>query len=305
MSVWKSEVAVESDLDLAITLSSEEYRNTSPTGVLMEPYIQRTFVVRANKKREERKRGGTGAVRVREGYLREDGLLMTMSDTVLGASIPPSSLKPRYYVCPDANALHCYLDLFDEAEFASCFRGKGGHAGHCALLLLYSQLSQLTGAAGAMSIRQERRLVQLARSLPGTLIFFDKFCPEMHMAKQHHEANASPESKNSASSADPMGLMEMEGACWWCAERLSKEGTPLGRPQVMSQHDGNNSAKSRVGTTVVILSDDPRYAKRGLGAPGKIGGVGGSMDEGGNGLGVVKAVDCEGFVDLFCEGSGK
>lgn len=77
------------------------------------------------------------------------------------------------YLCPSADFLHCYLELFDRPEIQGCFRdtdGKGignatrelsGGGGAYRLLLLYSELCKLTGASGAMSMRQERRLMQV------------------------------------------------------------------------------------------------------------------------------------------------
>lgn len=89
--------------------------------------------------------------------------------------------KARHYICPTADFLHCYLELFDRPSFQACFQDGLDNAtsisstasgvasrqteerGDCCLLLLHSELSKLTGAAGALSIRQERRLVQVTR----------------------------------------------------------------------------------------------------------------------------------------------
>lgn len=156
-----------------------------------------------------------GAVRIRETYLRRDGLLVSMRDTLLGEgggegelgaeaaggeSAPIGVRGPgwggrnggggrRHYVCPTADFLHCYLELFGRPSVAACFRRGGGGSpvdaagtsapraqaaaagdgdgggeeggGGCSLLLLHSELSKLTGAAGALSMRQERHLAQV------------------------------------------------------------------------------------------------------------------------------------------------
>lgn len=67
------------------------------------------------------------------------------------------------YVCPTAEFLHCYLELFSRPEIAACFEapGSSNFTGPCRLLLLHSELAKLTGAAGALSIRQERQLIQV------------------------------------------------------------------------------------------------------------------------------------------------
>lgn len=88
----------------------------------------------------------------------------------------PAKHRRATYVCPSADFLHCYLELFDRLEFDRCFRdgydssntdggggGCGQEGGRCTLLLLYSELSKLTGSSGALSIRRERRLMQVWR----------------------------------------------------------------------------------------------------------------------------------------------
>lgn len=98
---------------------------------------------------------------------------ISIQTPILGAlrSILTSSAmasKGRCYVCPTAEFLHCYLELFDRPEIAACFgaSGSGTLTGSCRLLLLHSELAKLTGAAGALSIRQERQLVQVRDERP-------------------------------------------------------------------------------------------------------------------------------------------
>lgn len=149
-----------------------------------------------------------GAVRIRETYLRGDQLLVSMKDTLLGeGSVREGKGEPprnegwernqtggNYcYVCPTADFLQCYLELFDRPDLTACFRhgdsaemtasaagvgkfgseepggavgGSGSGEGRegaaaCSLLLLHSELSKLTGATGALSMKQERRLAQV------------------------------------------------------------------------------------------------------------------------------------------------
>ncbi len=186
------------------------------------------------------RRGGMGAVRIRETYLRRDGLLVNMRDTLLGeggggegereaetagGESAPTGARGcgwagrnggggrRRYVCPTADFLHCYLELFGRPSFAACFRrGTGGGSqvdaagtsapqaepaaaagdgggeeggGGCSLLLLHSELSKLTGAAGALSMRQERNLAQvMAAAADGGLFPGDSgVCPNQPLCQ--------------------------------------------------------------------------------------------------------------------------
>lgn len=139
-------------------------------------------------------------MRIRETYLRGDHLLVRMEDTLLGEGRGGQAAPPRNegkaegrettvptrnhadgdgkscYVCPTADFLQCYLELFDRPNFTACFRHAGGGSEAagvgefgakgleeptCSLLLLHSELSKLTGATGALSMKQERRLAQV------------------------------------------------------------------------------------------------------------------------------------------------
>lgn len=48
--------------------------------------------------------------------------------------------------------------------------GGGREAQRCSLLLLYSELTKLTGASGAMSMGQERKLSQVSVSCDAVLV---------------------------------------------------------------------------------------------------------------------------------------
>lgn len=147
-------------------------------------------------------------MRIRETYLRGDRLLVSMKDTLLGKGggeegegcsfqatgggedSRKHNKRRCSYVCPTADFLQCYLELFDRPNFAACFQRDGGSGGAaaagttnaahppaagaigggvsgqerpppCGLLLLHSELSKLTGATGALSMKQERRLSQV------------------------------------------------------------------------------------------------------------------------------------------------
>ncbi|CAM9283337.1 unnamed protein product, partial [Ectocarpus sp. 12 AP-2014] len=155
-------------------------------------------------------------------------------------------------------------------NFAACFQRDGGSGGaaagttnaahppaadaigggvrgqerppSCCLLLLHSELSKLTGATGALSMKQERRLSQLARSLPGTMVFFDKFCPDLHGASAAATAGTTDpgergppevgEGGNTSVLSPPDALRpptpavhasstsSVLAACQWCSEKL-------------------------------------------------------------------------------------
>ncbi|CAM9697488.1 unnamed protein product [Pylaiella littoralis] len=258
----------------------------SHASLLLGAAVSRGFVVRSGK--QGARRGGMGAVRIRETYLRGDRLLISMRDTLLGeeggggggegagpSQRPTRTVgsedsrwqekregqrRCRSYVCPTADFLQCYLELFDRPSFAACFqRGGGGGGGGggaeegrgCNLLLLHSELSKLTGATGALSMKQERRLAQIARALPGTLVFFDKFCPDLHGATttaaaaaaagphvdgrttsdgregdvRHPSPPTSPPSKHlafssSSSSSSCFSCSSVLAACRWCSAEL-------------------------------------------------------------------------------------
>ncbi|CAM9489850.1 unnamed protein product, partial [Ectocarpus sp. 4 AP-2014] len=179
--------------------------------LLLGADVSRGFVVRSGKQGAA-KRGGMGAMRIRETYLRGDRLLVSMKDTLLGEGGGEEGEGCSFqatgggedgrkhnkrrcsYACPTADFLHCYLELFDRPNFAACFQREGDSGQErpppCCLLLLHSELSKLTGATGVLSMKQERRLSQLARSLPGTMVFFDKFCPDLRGASAAATAGA-------------------------------------------------------------------------------------------------------------------
>eukprot|EP00903_Cladosiphon_okamuranus_P006825 g6650.t1 len=255
-------------------MNRDEDRGRSRKPLLLGTDVSRGFVVRSGK--QWGKRGGIGAVRIRETYLREDGLLVRMGDSLLGEGgreeiTPPFPTEAvqegredknaggggggdgTCYVCPTADFLHCYLELFGRPSFAACFQQGGRSSGGgveegptagCRLLLLHSELSKLTGAAGALSMKQERHLAQLARTLPGTMVFFDKFCPDLHLhdgargrnggggggddglaagrnpsACRENAAHDDTSAPSSGPAPRSTGVM-MAAACRWCSEEL-------------------------------------------------------------------------------------
>ncbi|CAM9323899.1 unnamed protein product [Ectocarpus sp. 12 AP-2014] len=289
--------------------------------LLLGADVSRGFAVRSGKQGAA-KRGGMGAMRIRETYLRGDRLLVRMKDTLLGEGGGEEGEGCSFqatgggedgrkhnkrrcsYVCPTADFLHCYLELFDRPNFAACFQRDGGSGGGgaatagatnaahppaadaigggvsgqerpppCCLLLLHSELSKLTGATGALSMKQERRLSQLARSLPGTMVFFDKFCPDLHGASAASTAGTTDPGERGppevGEGGDTSGLSPPDAlrpptptvhasstssvlaACRWCSEKLG------GASVVVLSDDGHDHDRDGTGAGGFLDDDAP------------------------------------------------
>ncbi|CAM9108734.1 unnamed protein product [Discosporangium mesarthrocarpum] len=159
-----------------------------------------------------------------------------------------------------------------------------------------------------MSIRQERRLLKLASSLPGTMVFFDKFCPELCLAANNEgstfilpPAPTGPTGQNaeatgmgapSATGPEPAALVR---ACHWSADYLRQHRVRAvrqgGQSGCVQTHEGED-----ILSPVVILSDNPVFSSLVQETP--VGGGSGRMGE-------VLHLDCEAFVDLFCRAEAR
>ncbi|CAM9312557.1 unnamed protein product, partial [Scytosiphon promiscuus] len=321
----------------------------SRTSLLLGADVSRKFVVRSGAKR-----GGMGAVRIRETYLRGDQLLVSMKDTLLGEGggqegrdAPPknggegrergptrSGGGNLCYVCPTADFLQCYLELFDRPSFAACFRhgdgseavaerggevvaeesfgssggggGSGGGGVPCSLMLLHSELSKLTGATGALSMKQERRLAQLARTLPGTVVFFDTFCPDLHGGEGEGEGErgdafrASPSPGIRTPPSDPLlpspSTSSMLAACRWCSAQFGKKYGSSPPPVLLLSDDSGDGGGGRGGGGGGgggnALGSDARASGGGRG--GAKGASGGSEPNA-----TVRALGLDGFLREF------
>ncbi|CAM9652144.1 unnamed protein product [Ectocarpus fasciculatus] len=334
--------------------------------LLLGADVSRGFVVRSGKQGAA-KRGGMGAVRIRETYLRGDRLLVSMKDTLLGeggggeegegcsfqakggGEDSRKHGRRSSYVCPTADFLHCYLELFDRPNFAACFQREGGngHAGAgttnaapppaagaigggasgqeqrpppCSLLLLHSELSKLTGAAGALSMKQERRLSQLARSLPGTMIFFDKFCPDLHSASATATASAGATAPGVRGSREGVGggddsdvsppadaplpptpavhvssASSVLEACRWCSQKLGGASVVVLSDDGKADHDGTDT-----GDFADHDAPPPRQPAFVVGEHARLGGA--SASAGGRGAGLPKVLGLREFLRGYVGG---
>ncbi len=133
---------------------------------------------------------------------------------------------------------------------------------------------------------------QIARSLPDTVVFFDKFCPDLHGTAAAaaaavdgttnpraeggagHPSPSSPRPSASRLASGPLAPSQaMAAACRWCSKEL-----------------GNAS--------VFVLSDDDAGEGRTGGGGGGVGGGG----EGGDGGGETRVLGLRDFLRLFVAG---